>query len=69
MTFLHINIIGLCAYGRYNLSSYLSKKESMRICSTLFEEMNRTESASFSPHFVKAFIQTVIKCFTGRETV
>lgn len=27
----------------------------------LFEEANRTEPASFSPYFVKAFMQTVIK--------
>lgn len=32
----------------------------------LFEEMNRTESASFSPHFAKAFIEAMIECFIAR---
>lgn len=48
-------------------SHQIFQRKSEHMLDFLFEKANRIESASFSPHFVKTFMQSVIKCLTLRE--
>jgi len=65
VTFIHINILGLCVYGRYTLASHLSKKASVSIRSTFFLKKWRVHL--FFSSFCKGFYTNCDKMFNRKK--